>query len=86
MQVTNGDSIGNFSSTFTNIDANVIIPSMGGSTTNRVDSIGATNSSARHYSVRLVPRRKTSFQLVRSLEGEDSLEAWPDEEKPGLGA
>jgi autotransporter-associated beta strand protein len=55
VQATAGDAGGGYATNFTNISGSIIIPGSGDTTTNYVDTGGATNTPSRYYRIRLVP-------------------------------
>jgi hypothetical protein len=55
VQATAGDANGGYSNGFADISSPIIIPSSGDTTTNYMDSGGATNVPSRYYRIRLVP-------------------------------
>ena len=54
VQVANG-SAGNYTTNFTDLSPQIILPGFGNVTTNYLDNGGATNVPSRYYRVRLVP-------------------------------
>jgi autotransporter-associated beta strand protein len=55
VQATAGDANGGYATNFTNISGSIIIPGSGDTTTNYVDTGGASNTPSRYYRIRLVP-------------------------------
>ena len=55
VQATAGDANGGYATNFTDISGSIIIPVSGDTTTNYVDTGGATNAPSRYYRIRLVP-------------------------------
>ena len=55
VQATTGDATGGYTKNFNDISGSIIIPVSGDTTTNYVETGGATNAPSRYYRIRLVP-------------------------------